>query len=60
MEEGEWDVAAVLGVIRGAARTWRPEKLRSFPELRCARHCTDSLNCYALSAATLPEVPAIV
>ena len=37
----DWDVASVLTVVQKAARSWNPDRLQRFPDLRCfAKHNT--------------------
>jgi hypothetical protein len=37
-DDRDWDVDSVLTVVQKAARTWNPDRLQRFPDLRCAAY----------------------
>ena len=37
-DDRDWDVDSVLTVVQKAARSWNPDRLQRFPDLRCAAY----------------------
>ena len=54
----DWDVASVLTVVQKAARSWNPDRLQRFPDLRWAS--TDRLPGHCLKTKPCTGVPCVL
>ena len=55
-DDRDWDVDSVLTLVQKAARSWNPDRLQRFPDLRCVMYAValvepsiDKINLYACS-----------